>query len=894
MDNKFIKHFKEVGIKDVGEVGGKNASLGEMIQHLTPKGVSIPDGFVVTASAYRHFLKNVQIARFARLDSARLAKATARRANIKPRSIRRPAELRGGSQIVSLEQFIKNTLKGLNTKNLSDLAKKGKIVREQIKKTEFPEDLKKAIIEGYKNMEKQYGKNTDVAVRSSATAEDLPGASFAGEHETYLNIRGVNQVLNAVRAAMASLFTNRAISYRVDKGFDHFKVALSVGVQKMVRSDLGCSGVMFTLDTESGFKDVVLINGSWGLGEMIVQGEITPDEFLVHKSKLGQTITATARQAGDKRHELKPIIDKRLGTKNQKMIYSSASPLSSSIKNTKIISTSQKEKESWVLSESEILKLAKWGVLIEEHYSKRNRKWMPMDMEWAKDGRTGKLFIVQARPETIHAERDFSKIREYILEGRGRIITKGISVGSKIAVGKTRVILDAKNIKQFKAGEVLVTDMTDPDWEPIMKIASAIITDKGGRTSHAAIVSRELGIPCIVGTGNATRKIKIGQTITVDTTGAEGFVFDGALKFKIAEHDVKKIPKPKTKIMMNIATPDTAFEKSFLPNDGVGLAREEFIIASNIGIHPMALIEYNKLKSEIRNPRLRRGFGGQAKSEKNSKIKHIISEIDKKTIGYHDKTQFYVDKLAYGIAKIAAAFYPKPIILRFSDFKTNEYRTLIGGELYEPAEENPMIGWRGASRYYHPDFKDAFVLELKAIKKVREKMGLDNVEVMVPFCRTPEEGKKVLEIINKFGLRKNNILNSKSYILNSLKVYVMCEIPSNVVLADKFLDVFDGMSIGSNDLTQLTVGIDRDGNEKIKSITNEKDASIKTLISQVIKKCKARKKYIGICGQAPSDYPDFAEFLVEQGIESMSLNPDTVVKTTLAVYKKEKKTKRKK
>ncbi|MEK7495961.1 MAG: phosphoenolpyruvate synthase, partial [Patescibacteria group bacterium] len=574
-----------------------------MIKHLGPKGVKIPGGFVVTADAYRYFLEET-----------------------------------------GLKNFIKKTLKGLNTKNLKNLAKRGKLIREAIKKAEFSEDLRSAIVKAYAEMEKEYGKNVDVAARSSATAEDLPGASFAGEHETYLNIRGADEVLKAVKSAMASLFTDRAISYRVDKKFDHFKVALSVGVQKMIRSDLSCSGVMFTLDTESGFRDIILINGSWGLGEMIVQGEVTPDEFLIFKKTLSKSPNA--------------IISKKLGIKNQKMIYSEGKGVS--IKNTKIISTSQKEKETFVLSEKEILQLAKWGVLIEEHYSKKYGKWTPMDMEWAKDGRTGELFIVQARPETIHALRDFSKIKEYVLESSKvskfkslKPIIKGASVGSKIAVGKARVILDAKDIHQFKKGEVLVTDMTDPDWEPIMKIASAIITDKGGRTSHAAIVSRELGIPCIVGSENATRKIKTGQMITVDTTGSEGFVYDGVLKFKIIEHDVKKLPRTKTKIMMNIATPETAFEKSFLPNDGVGLAREEFIIAGDIGIHPNALINYAKLP------------------------KNLKSQIDKKTVGYKNKTQFYVDKLAYGIAKIGAAFYPKPVILRFSDFKTNEYRTLI-------------------------------------------------------------------------------------------------------------------------------------------------------------------------------------------------------------------------
>ena len=793
---KFIKQLKNVGIKDVPEVGGKNASLGEMIKYLGPRGVKIPGGFVVTATAYRHFLKKT-----------------------------------------GLDKFIKKTLTGLNTKNLIDLARRGKTIRESIKSAELPDNLKKEIVKNYQLMEKEYGKNVDVAVRSSATAEDVPEASFAGQHETFLNIQGSENLLKAVRACFASLFKDRAISYRVDKGFSHIEVALSVGVEKMVRSDLGSSGVIFTLDTESGFPNIVLINGSWGLGEMIVQGEVIPDEFLVFK-------------------KTRAVIDKRLGVKSRKMIYSAGR----GIKKTRIVPTSQKEKESFVLNNQEILKLAEWSVLVEEHYSQKYKKWMPMDLEWAKDGKTGELFVVQARPETVHSLRDFSKIKEYALQQKGKAIVKGTSVGSKIAVGKARVILDAKNLGQFRAGEILVTDMTDPDWEPIMKIASAIVTDKGGRTSHAAIVSRELGIPCIVGSENATRKLKTGQTITVDTTGSEGLVFSGALKFKIVEQNIKKFPKPKTKIMMNIATPEAAFEKSFLPNDGVGLAREEFIIASDIGIHPNALINYKKIPAKIRRI------------------------IDKKTIGYKNKTQFYVDKLAYGIAKIAAAFYPKPVIVRFSDFKTNEYRSLIGGELYEPLEENPMIGWRGASRYYHPNFSPAFVLELKAIKKVREEMGLDNVVVMVPFCRTVEEGKKVLEIIKKF-------LNLKPSTLNPLKVYAMCEIPSNVILADEFLKIFDGMSIGSNDLTQLTVGIDRDASELVRGIANENDESVKKLISEVIKKCRAKKKYIGICGQAPSDYPEFAEFLVEQGIESMSLNPDTIIKTTLRVYQKEMETK---
>ncbi|MCX6702289.1 MAG: phosphoenolpyruvate synthase [Candidatus Wolfebacteria bacterium] len=824
MAKPFIKHMEEVGIKDVAEVGGKNASLGEMIQKLEPKGVKIPGGFVITAYAYRYFLKKAEIPAF--------AKASAGKAKSKK------------TGKISLEKFIRQELKGLNTKNLDDLEARGRIVREAIKSAKFPKDLEKEIVKGYVAMEKKYGKNTDVAVRSSATAEDLPGASFAGEHETYLNIRGKDEVLEAAKSSMASLFTARAISYRVDKHFDHFKVALSVGVQKMVRSDIGCSGVMFSLDTESGFKDLIIVNGSWGLGEMIVQGEVTPDEFLVFKGKLFD-------------ENFKPLISKKLGVKNRKMIYAKGG----GIKRTKIIATSQKEKETFVLSEPEILKLARWGQLVEDHYTKKHGKWTPMDMEWAKDGKTKEMFMVQARPETIHAGRDYSKIKEYIREENGKLIVKGASVSSKIASGKARVILDAKNIHDFQAGEVLVTDMTDPDWEPIMKIASAIVTDKGGRTSHAAIVSRELGIPCVVGSETATKKIKTGDMLTVDTTGSEGLVFAGSLKFKIVEHNAKKIPKTKTKITMNIATPDTAFEKSFLPNSGVGLAREEFIIASDIGIHPLAMLNYKNLKDV--------------------KLK---KEIDVKTKGWKDKPQFYVDKLAYGIAKIGAAFYPKQVIVRFSDFKTNEYRTLIGGGLYEPEEENPMIGWRGASRYYNPAFAPAFILEIKAIKKVREEMGLDNVQVMVPFCRTVEEGKKVVDIIHKNGLKPDS----------GIKIYVMCEIPSDVILADEFLKIFDGMSIGSNDLTQLTVGIDRDGGGLIRGITNERDESVKILIEQAIKKCKEHKKYIGICGDAPSTFPEFAKFLVEKGIESMSLNPDVVVKTTIAVHEMEKSLRNKK
>jgi len=824
---KYILKFEEVGIKDVGMVGGKNASLGEMIRTLGAKGVPVPSGFTVTADGYYYFLAST-----------------------------------------GLDKFIAETLKGLNTKNLKELERVGKLIREKIVATEFPDDLNTDIESAYKEfIEKRYGKNADVAVRSSATAEDLPGASFAGEQESYLGIRGAQEVSVAVRATMASLFTDRAISYRADRGFDHLKIALSAGVQKMVRSDKACSGVMFSVDTESGFPNIVIINGSWGLGEMIVKGEVTPDEFIIWKDGL---------KNGVKR----PIIERKLGVKLRKMIYHPHTGGGvSNIQQTKIVNTNTIERETFVLTDKEVAQLATWGTIIEKHYTDHYKKWTPMDMEWAKDGTTGEIFIVQARPETIQAGRDFSKLKEYIpLETKPAFLT-GASVGSKIAVGKAHIILEAKHIGDFKKGEVLVTTMTDPDWEPIMKMASAIVTDKGGRTSHAAIVSRELGIPAIVGTEKATKLIKTGEEITVDTTGSGGNIYRGALKFKVVEHDLKKIPKPKTKVMVNVAVADSAFEISFLPNDGVGLAREEFIIASKMGLHPMALLNLADQTPIVR------------------------AAIEKKIVGWKDGKEYYTDNLAFGIAKIGAAFYPRKVIVRFSDFKTNEYRTLLGGEAYEPKEENPMIGWRGASRYYDPKFKPAFMMEVAAMKRVREEMGLTNVIPMVPFCRTVEEGIKVQETMAEAGLITNYIAHrsskgvAKVFKLSAkaetTPIYVMCEIPSNVLLADKFLDIFDGMSIGSNDLTQLTLGLDRDSGIVTK-IANENNEAVKILIGDIIKKCRARKKYIGICGQAPSDYPDFAQFLVEKGIESISLNPDTVVPTTIAIAKEEAKMKGKK
>jgi pyruvate,water dikinase len=623
----------------------------------------------------------------------------------------------------------------------------------------------------------------------------------------------------------------------------------------MVRADSGVSGIMFTVDTESGFKDIVNINATWGLGEMIVQGEVIPDEYIVYKPLLVNK-------------KLSPIISKKLGKKERKMIYSTGT------KPTKIVSVNENDRNQFVINEKEILTLARWGVLIEDHYSRVHSAWTPMDMEWAKDGETGELYIVQARPETVQAQKDFTKYTEYKRAQEGVEITRGASVGSSMVSGIARVILDAKNIHQFKKGEILVTDMTDPDWEPIMKIAGGIITDKGGRTSHAAIISRELGIACVVGTVNATKKIKTGDVVTIDTTGSEGIIFKGALTFEKKEHTISKLEKPQVKIMMNIATPDTAFEKSFIPNSGVGLAREEFIIASAIGIHPNLLIDFEKInKKNFQFPIS--NFQSISNDKIHNYTKRILAEVEKRTAGYESKTQYYIDNLAYGIAKIGAAFYPKPVIVRFSDFKTNEYRQLVGGELYEPQEENPMLGWRGASRYYHPLFAQAFQLELEAIKKVRQEMGLTNVQIMVPFCRTPEEGKRVRDLIKKAGLLKDG-----------LKVYVMCEIPANILRAEEFLDVFDGMSIGSNDLTQLVLGIDRDGNERIRSIANETDVAVKKMISEIIKLCRAKGKYIGICGQAPSDIPEFARYLAKEGIESMSLNPDSVIKTLIEFGKR--------
>jgi len=728
---------------------------------------------------------------------------------------------------------------------MDNLSKKGRRIRGLIRNAPCPEELAEEIRLAYREMEKRYREDVDVAVRSSATAEDLPTASFAGQQTTYLNIRGEEELIVQVMECFASLFTNRAISYRVDKGFDHLSVYLSVGVQKMVRSDLACSGVIFSIDTESGFRDTVYITGAYGLGENVVQGTVNPDQFYVFKPTL--------------KEGFKPIVEKKLGTKEKKLVYKE---FGGGTEQEKI---KMEEQQRFILSDDEILTLARWACIIEEHYG------TPMDIEWAKDGITNELFIVQARPETVHAQEDLTLLKTYVLTEKGNLLLRGEAVGTKIGQGEVNIIEESREMHQFREGQVLVTAMTDPDWEPIMKIAGAIVTNKGGRTCHAAIVSRELGVPCVIGCGTATTILKGAGGVTVDCSQGEGRVYKGKLKYRVDEVEINKLPRPHTEIMMNLGIPEGAFIQGQIPNDGVGLAREEFIINSYIGIHPMALIEYNKLKKAADNDR---------------EIAKVIKEIDERSLIYEDKAQFFIDNLAMGIAKIAAGFYPRDVIVRFSDFKTNEYTNLTGGYLYEPSENNPMIGWRGASRYYDDKFKPAFGLECKAIKKVRDKMGLTNVKVMVPFCRTPEEGRKVIQTMKEFGLKQRE---------NGLEIYVMCEIPSNIVLAEEFADVFDGFSIGSNDLTQLILGLDRDS-DIIAHISDERNEAVKRMVKYVIEAAhhhKPRRK-IGICGQAPSDFPEFAEFLVECGIDSMSLNPDVILSTRLNVAEVEKRMRDKK
>ena len=801
-----ILWFKELGMDDVPYAGGKNASLGEMYQNLSGQGVSVPNGFAITAEAYNVFLD-----------------ATGVRAKIK------------------------EILSTLNTHDLRNLQEHGHRVREAILEAELPEQLKTEIEAAYGELSKLEGdgEEIDVAVRSSATAEDMPDASFAGQQETFLNIRGAYDVIDATKRCMASLFTNRAISYRADKGYDHFNVSLSVGVQKMVRADQAGSGVMFSIDTESGFKNAVLINAAYGLGEMVVQGKVEPDEYYVFKP----TLMDGAKRDGDTvTFKYRPIVGKSLGHKEDKMIYSVESESTAPVHEVPV---SEEDRKKYVLTDDEVLKLAYWACLIEKHYNK------PMDMEWAKDGLNGRLYIVQARPETVHSQGDAQVLEEYLMKAQGKLLVEGVSVGSKIGQGNVRVLKDTSHIHDFKPGEVLVTEITDPDWEPIMKIASAIVTNSGGRTSHAAIVSRELGIPCVVGTKKAATTLTTGQAVTVSCAeGERGYVYDGLVPFEIKKTDLGAITAPKTDIMHIVGDPSRAFDFAMIPNKGVGLARLEMIILNAIKVHPLALLHFDELKDEA------------AKAQ--------IADL---TRHHKVKSDFFVDLLATGVGRIAAAYYPNQVIVRLSDFKSNEYANLIGGRQFEPHEENPMIGWRGASRYYATEYKEAFALECQAMKRVREDMGLTNMKLMIPFCRTPEEGRKVIEIMNQNGLVQGE---------NGLEVYMMCEIPVNVILADEFIKIFDGFSIGSNDLTQLTLGLDRDSG-LVAHIYDERNPAVKKLLAQAIAEVHKAGKKIGICGQAPSDFPEIAEFLVNQGIDTISVTPDTGLKTYINVAGHEKK-----
>ena len=795
--SKYIRWFEETTIDDVPLVGGKNASLGEMYRELTSKGIKIPNGFAVTAEAYWHTLKA------------------------------------GG-----ILEKLKKTMEGLDTANVADLATRGKIARDLILGAGIPDDLWEEIKTGYDRLCEQYGDDTDVAVRSSATAEDLPTASFAGQQETYLNIRGYPGLRDACSRCFASLFTDRAISYRVTNKFDHFKVGLSIGIMKMVRSDLASSGVIFTLDTETGFKDVVFITGAYGLGENIVQGQVNPDEFYVFKPTF--------------REGYKSIIMKKVGNKEIKMIYGRGD----SKVLTRNVEVPEADRLRFCIDDEEVLKLARYAITIENHYSEKYIEPKPMDIEWAKDGITGELFIVQARPETVQSQRSKDILETYVLEKRSEILVKGKSVGDKIASGKAHLIPDVSDLPSFKPGEILIAHTTTPDWEPVMKTAAAIVTNKGGRTCHAAIVSRELGIPAIVGADNATEVLSTGRKITVSCAeGEDGVVYDGILPFHKDTLSLKDLRRPKTEIMMNLGNPEEAFAFSMIPNDGIGLARLEFIITSYIKIHPMALIHPERVKDS-----------------------KVLREIEQLTRGY-DKEEYFVERLAQGVGTIVAAFYPKPVVVRMSDFKTNEYASLLGGIYFEMVENNPMIGFRGASRYFDERYREGFALECRAMKKVRNEMGLRNLILMVPFCRTLEEARKVIAEMDKNGLKRGE---------NGLQVYVMCEIPNNVLLIDEFSEFFDGFSIGSNDLTQLTLGVDRDS-ELLAAEFDERDPGIMKIMSMAVQGAKRNGRHSGICGQAPSDFPEIAEFLVKLGIDSISLNPDSVMKITLTVLETEKK-----
>lgn len=794
----------KVGLSDIGLVGGKNASLGEMLQNLSKIGIRIPSGFALKVNAYFDFL-----------------------------------------EYNDLKKKIEEIINSIDYDNIESLRRSGNQVRQMIRDGQFPQEMMDEILESYKDLSETYlQQSTDVAVRSSATAEDLPDASFAGQQETYLNVRGGNGVLESVRNCFASLFTDRAISYRQGFGYDHFQVGLSVCVQKMVRSDLGVSGVAFSLDTESGFKDAIIINASYGLGELIVQGAIQPDEYVVFKPAL--------------RLGYKSIIEKKLGVKDKMMIYGDSPE-----QRVKTIPTEKGFINEFCLDDSTVIELSNWMLSIEEYYSNQiHGKWTPMDVEWAVDGITNQLFVLQARPETIHSRKEKGKINQYRIEHSEKspkILTKGIAVGDKVGAGKVTILysLDKRvsDGHEFEEGSVLVTDITDPDWEPIMKKASAIITNRGGRTCHSAIVARELGIPAIVGCGNATEILEEGQEVTVSCCEGEvGFIYEGLIEFSQTVFDLNELPETKTKIMLNVASPELSFGFSHLPNSGVGLAREEFIINNYIQVHPLALLRHKKLND-----------------------KELSDKIESLIFGYEDEKDFFIKKLAYGISKIAASFYPNDVIVRFSDFKSNEYYNLLGGKYFEPHEENPMIGWRGASRYYSEQYHEAFGLECKAISYAREVLGLANVVVMIPFCRTVEELLKVNAVMKDYGLVRGK---------NGLRVYLMAEVPSNIILAEEFSKYIDGFSIGSNDLTQLTLGLDRDSN-LVAHIYDERNEAVKLMISKLIRVAKKKGVKVGICGQGPSDFPDFAEFLVEEGIDSISVTPDSIIKTISAINKVE-------
>lgn len=803
----FIKQLNEVGLGDIDLVGGKNASLGEMIQNLSALNIEIPNGFVITVHAYKKFI-----------------------------------------EVNNLDQAIKEIIANIDFDNIESLRRHGLQIRQLVKNSKFPKELSELIIEQYYILSGNYGqKETDVAVRSSATAEDLPDASFAGQQETYLNVRGPASLIDAVRNCFASLFTDRAISYRESFNYDHFQLGLSVCVQKMVRSDMAASGVAFSLDTETGFPDVVVINGSYGLGEMIVQGAVSPDEFIVFKPVL--------------RKGYVPIIEKKLGKKDKLMVYGDNPD-----ERVSIIPTEKNMQGKFCLSDKRILQLAEWVVEIEKYYSAKRGSWCPMDVEWAVDGLSGKLFIVQARPETIHSRKAGHIITEYSIDNtdvKNIALLKGIAIGDKISSGKVNIMhsLDKRHTEgnEFREGDVLVTDMTDPDWEPIMKKAAAIITNKGGRTCHAAIVAREMGVPAIIGCNNATEVLQEGQTVTACCAeGDEGIVYEGVLDYTETKIDLKDIPPVNTSLMLNVGSPSMAFRYASLPHKGVGLAREEFIINNFIKVHPLALLQHQRLNDEALS----------------AEIKTLIK-------GFESEEDYFVCKLAYGIAKIASAFYPEKVIVRFSDFKSNEYFNLLGGKYFEPNEENPMIGWRGASRYYSDNFRQAFALECKAVKKVREEMGLENVVIMIPFCRTVNELIKVKEVMEEYGLKRGE---------NGLQLFLMAELPSNIIMADEFAKHIDGFSIGSNDLTQLTLGLDRDSS-LVAHLYDERNEAVKSMITMLIRAAKHNKVKVGICGQGPSDFPDFAQFLVEQEIDTISVTPDSLIKTIRAIREIEQRAK---